>query len=344
MGLWPLANCFIYVDMGLIPCTKWVSNLEKKSTMRKAKLFVVLIFFVSVFVSACLDLEHKGQGNDIPTKGELSIAFDVNDSLMFAQLIDRFQELYPQTHITPLFMPPYQILAAVRDKKIHAMFFNYQYDTQTIKELESRNIKVRFHALAETSTAFIVHKRNPNNRLSSDTLSRILLGEQIGWKGLSIPLECVFLKNDLAFNNFTDWMRKQGKYGSKVLRIKRVIQCDNPLAIFAYVQSHPGALGFVGLNWIADRGDTLAKHLRHSVKVLAVENDKTHEFHLPYQSQVCAKQYPFVSPVMGYDLQGYNGLAAGFLSFCCDQGGQIIIKKCGLSPISPPARTIRLEN
>ncbi len=312
--------------------------------MVKTKLIVGFIFFISLYVCACLDLEHKGQGNDIPTKGELSIAFDINDSLMFVQLIDRFQELYPQTHISAVFMRPYQILAAVRDKKLAAMFFNYQYDTQTIKELESRNIKVRFHALAETSTAFIVHKRNPNNRISSDTLSRILQGEEIGWKGLSIPLECVFLKNDLVFNNFTDWMRKRVKSSSKVPHIKRVIQCDNVGAVFAYVQSHPGALGFVGLNWIADRGDTLAKHLRQSVKVLAVENENTHEFHLPYQSQVSAKQYPFVAPVIGYDLQGYNGLAAGFLSFCCDQGGQIIVKKCGLSPFSPPARTILLEN
>ncbi len=103
-------------------------------------------------------------------------------------------------------------------------------------------------------------------------------------------------------------------------------------------------MGFVGMNWIADRGDTLARHLRKSVKVLAVQNDSTKEYHLPYQSQVYAKQYPFVAPVMGYDLQGYSGLAQGFLAFCCDQGGQILLKKCGLSPAIPPARTIQLFN
>jgi phosphate transport system substrate-binding protein len=126
--------------------------------------------------------------------------------------------------------------------------------------------------------------------------------------------------------------------------LPKVVQFASPQAVFDYVKKTPGALGFVGSNWIADRGDTLARFNRKQVKVLEVQHPVSREFHLPYQSQVFAKQYPFTRIIMGYDLQGYSGLAQGFLAFCCDQSGQVILKKSGLSPALPPARTIQLEN
>jgi len=63
-----------------------------------------------MLLSSCLDMEHKGSRNDIPTKGELEIAVDVNDSLLFVQLVDRFHELYPKAHITLRFMAPITLL------------------------------------------------------------------------------------------------------------------------------------------------------------------------------------------------------------------------------------------
>jgi hypothetical protein len=59
-------------------------------------------------------MEHKGARNDIPTKGELEIGIDINDSLMFNQLIARFHELYPQAHIKPKYVSPIQLLEGIK--------------------------------------------------------------------------------------------------------------------------------------------------------------------------------------------------------------------------------------
>ena len=309
------------------------------------KAFLICCLAV-VLMSSCLDMEHKGKRNDIPTKGELEIAIDINDSLMFAQLIHRFHELYPQSHIQPRYLSPMQILEGVRDKKITALYINYLFDTTMVRELETRQVKVRSHIVGTSATAFLVNRNNPNNGLSADSLAGMMSGDIRGWRGMaSQSLEWVFVKGDLAYNYLNDWYQhRQVGTKEKVVHPPKFVQLSGPIAVFNYVNSHPGAMGFVGMNWIADRGDTLAKHLRKSVKVLAVQNDSTKEYHLPYQSQVYAKQYPFVAPLMGYDLQGYSGLAQGFLSFCCDQSAQILLKKSGLSPAIPPARTIQLMN
>jgi hypothetical protein len=84
---------------------------------RKIKQILFFVFAAAA-LSACLDMEHKGKRNDIPTKGELEIAVDLNDSLLFVQLIDRFHDLYPKAHITAKFMAPIALLEGVRDKKI----------------------------------------------------------------------------------------------------------------------------------------------------------------------------------------------------------------------------------
>jgi phosphate transport system substrate-binding protein len=309
------------------------------------KIKQVLFFvFAAAALSACLDMEHKGKRNDIPTKGELEIAVDLNDSLLFVQLIDRFHDLYPKAHITAKFMAPIALLEGVRDKKITALYINHAFDSAMIDALESRQIKVRSHDIGMGATAFIVNRSNPNSRISVDSLCLMMSGKCSAWGRSNEKLVFAMLKNDLIYNDLEEFYRKNAAQPNGKLLLPKVVQFASPQAVFDYVKKTPGALGFVGSNWIADRGDTLARFNRKQVKVLEVQHPVSREFHLPYQSQVFAKQYPFTRIIMGYDLQGYSGLAQGFLAFCCDQSGQVILKKSGLSPALPPARTIQLEN
>lgn len=310
---------------------------------RKIKRLLFLIFAASAF-SSCLDMEHKGKRNDIPTKGELEIALDVNDSLLFVQLIDRFHELYPKAHITPKYMAPIALLEGVRDKKITALYINHAFDSAMIDALESRQVKVRSHDIGMGATAFIVNRSNPNDRISVDSLCSMLSGKCLAWGRSNQKLVFAMLKNDLIYNDLEAFYKKNAPQLNGKLLLPKVVQFTSPQAVFDFVKKTPGALGFVGSNWIADRGDTLARFNRKQIKVLEVQHPVSREYHLPYQSQVYTKQYPFIRPIMGYDLQGYSGLAQGFLAFCCDQSGQVILKKSGLSPALPPARTIQLEN
>jgi len=310
---------------------------------RKIKQILFFVFATAA-LSACLDMEHKGKRNDIPTKGELEIAVDLNDSLLFVQLIDRFHDLYPKAHITAKFMAPIALLEGVRDKKITALYINHAFDSAMIDALESRQIKVRSHDIGMGATAFIVNQSNPNSRISVDSLCLMMSGKCSAWGRSNEKLVFAMLKNDLIYNDLEEFYKKNASQPNVKLSLPKVVQFDSPQAVFDYVKKTPGALGFVGSNWIADRGDTLARFNRKQVKVLEVQHPVSGEFHLPYQSQVFAKQYPFIRIIMGYDLQGYSGLAQGFLAFCCDQSGQVILKKSGLSPALPPARTIQLEN
>jgi phosphate transport system substrate-binding protein len=310
---------------------------------RKIKQILFFVFAAAA-LSACLDMEHKGKRNDIPTKGELEIAVDLNDSLLFVQLIDRFHDLYPKAHITAKFMAPIALLEGVRDKKITALYINHAFDSAMIDALESRQIKVRSHDIGMGATAFIVNRSNPNSRISVDSLCLMMSGKCSAWGRSNEKLVFAMLKNDLIYNDLEEFYRKNAAQPNGKLLLPKVVQFASPQAVFDYVKKTPGALGFVGSNWIADRGDTLARFNRKQVKVLEVQHPVSREFHLPYQSQVFAKQYPFTRIIMGYDLQGYSGLAQGFLAFCCDQSGQVILKKSGLSPALPPARTIQLEN
>ena len=317
--------------------------LKKDEMDWKINRLLIFVFAVAAF-SSCLDMDHKGKRNDIPTKGELEIALDVNDSLLFVQLINRFHELYPKAHIKPKYMAPIALLEGVRDKQISALYINHTFDSAMIAALESRQVKVRSHDIGMGATAFIVNRSNPNNRISVDSLCWMLSGKCSAWGRSNDKLVFAMLKNDLIYNDLEEFYKKNASQPNGKLSLPKVLQFTSPQAVFDFVKKTPGALGFVGSNWITDRGDTLARCNRRQIKVLEVQHPVSGEFHLPYQSQVFAKQYPFIRIIMGYDLQGYSGLAQGFLAFCCDQSGQVILKKSGLSPALPPARTIQLEN
>jgi ABC-type phosphate transport system substrate-binding protein len=58
---------------------------------------------------------------------------------------------------------------------------------------------------------------------------------------------------------------------------------------------------------------------------------------------MAAGQYPFVSDIYFHDLQGYSGLASGFVAWIYSQPGQTIIKKSGLLPARDMGRTIEIS-
>ena len=78
------------------------------------------------------------------------------------------------------------------------------------------------------------------------------------------------------------------------------------------------------------------------VRILKVQSNEDSP-HFPFQSQIKANQYLFIQDIVAYDLQGYSGLANGFITYVNSQPGQIICKKNGLIPSNDVGRTIEID-
>ncbi|MFN5889429.1 MAG: substrate-binding domain-containing protein [Bacteroidota bacterium] len=315
--------------------------------------FLYALGLVSVLISSCLDMNHRGAGNDIPTKGEVTMHFDRSDSFVIEQLIHQFELEYPQAKINPVYLSHQELLELLNKGEIKGVFLHRSFTNDDKTVLGKKNIKVRSVMVFKSSSAFISNKQldiTPSKQQIIDWLA--------GENTIAAQSLALYGKGGRFLESIDSLLKLQGK----VLK-RKIRSCNSPLVVINQVKTDPQVLGVLGLNWLSDDGDSLSLALRKQVNVIAFAPESSIRVKnppkpatseassgiaaftdvYPFQSQIADKSYPFIEPVWGYDVQGYSGLVSGFLSFVCSHPGQVLIKKSGLYPALPPHRTIELQ-
>ncbi len=297
-----------------------------------------LISLFAIMAISCQNFDYSSKGKDVPTAGNIVIGVDQGDSFLITEELDYFHQDYPKAKIRPKFLCEIALLRQLQQDSMRFVVMNRDFTKSEKENLERRDILVRSEKIAETSIAVICHKSNRIDSITQAMLKQILAGKMQVWPN-SEPITTLF---DGACGSNYEYLAKVFLKGK--IEAANLGSFNNPKQLIDYVSSHPNAIGFVGLNWISDRTDAQSANLASMVKVLKVENVKDKLFYLPFQSQIKAKLYPFVQTVYMHDLQGYNGLAKGFISFVASQPGQILIKRSGLIPAHDYGRTIFIES
>lgn len=300
------------------------------------KTFIISLYsLLLVALIGCIDYQHKGAGSDIPTKGSLEMSFDINDSFAVTQMIDQFEIDYPQADIKPRFLNYQSMMSGMQTGEITAAFLHRSFTSEEQKVLEKNKIKLRTVKLFYSSSAFITNKASNQDSFTVDDLLLWCSGES------NLPFQklAIIGPHGGRIYEILDSMMKVKK-----LKFNRsLVLKQSPQEIINEVKNNKGVMGVVGVNWLADRAESQALANKKAVKILAIKKDLKHGAAYPFQSQIADKSYPFIETVWGYDLQGYSGLASGFLSYVCAQSAQIMIKKSGLYPAIPPQRTIEIQ-
>lgn len=303
----------------------------------KNKLYYFLAIAAVAFMS-CNDISFSGKGNDVPTAGEIVLAVDYSDSFAIAEQMDMFRRDYPNAKIETRYLCEMEIIRQLVADSFRSCILNRPFTMEEQKAMEAKDIRVRGAMAGRTSIALIVNPSNPISELTQEQVKRILSGELNRWPVWDEKIQSVF---DAGCGSNFEYFRK--KWFEKTPLGTELSQKSTPREVIQYVSSHPNALGFVGLNWIADKSDSSSVQLSRSVKVLKIENPNKKGYFLPFQSQIVAGEYPFVQEIWMYDVQGYTGLAQGFISFVSSQPGQIMMKKSGLVPAKDHGRTIEIS-
>lgn len=291
-------------------------------------------------VTACTPFNYSGNGNDVPTAGELEIWVDHGDSFLMSQIESIYESNYPKADLRFRYASEQDILKAVNDGTCRACILHRDFDSAEIKALESRDFKVRSVKVARTSTAVIANPRFEPDFLSLEDLKNLLSGKSrtLSGPGSSAPLTLVF--DQAGGSNYLNMVRKF--FGGHQPASANVAALGRPLQVLKWVAAHPGTVGFVNVNLLSDRSDSMAASLAGEVKVLKLQGDSLPGYHYPFQSQMAARQYPLVMDVYLHDLQGYSGLATGLAAWIVSQPGQVLVKKSGLLPAKDHGRTIEL--
>lgn len=104
-------------------------------------------------------------------------------------------------------------------------------------------------------------------------------------------------------------------------------------AVVDYVQKNKNAMGFVGLTYVSDNGDSTRERFLSSVHVVGIYNDSLQKYYQPYQAFIALNWYPLKREIYVINKQSYPGLATGFLNFLMTESGQLIFAKDKLFPL-----------
>ncbi|MCC7297762.1 MAG: substrate-binding domain-containing protein [Bacteroidia bacterium] len=298
-----------------------------------------LVFLLFLGATSCQNISFSGKGNDVPTAGEVTVGVDYGDSFAITEQLAIFHMDYPKAKITPRYLCEVNLLRQLEMDSLRFIIMNRQLSKEEKANLELKDIHVRGAMAAKTSIVLIANLENPSSNISQADLKSILAGNVTQWKDWGNKFINVVFDGGCGSNYeyFKNLWFKSGGMSNKIAGK------NTPREVLDYVSKTPGALGFVSLNWIADQSDSASKVWASKVKVLAVENPAKSAFYMPFQSQIAAKEYPFVQEIWMYDLQGHSGLAQGFIAWISSQPGQILMKKSGLIPAHDMGRTIDLS-
>ena len=301
----------------------------------------LFILFIFVLIYACTGTSNEP--TDTATSGEVNVIVDESFQQLFDTQIYTFHSLYPNAHIKAKYMSETNALQQMINDSCKVVVMCRDLTKDERKSFEQKNIYPISTKIAEDAIALIVNPENTDSSLTIEKVKSILLGTDSLWNQVNAKsklgnIKVVFDNAGSANERYMKDTVLQGKeFGKNVFAVK-----SNP-EVIAYVSKNKNAIGFLSVNWISDRDDTVALNFLKKVNVLAIKKNDTLEGYQPFQAFIKTKDYAFCRDVYTINRQTRSGLGMGFVSFVAGEKGQLMILKAGLVPAIAPTRMVRIS-
>ena len=196
--------------------------------------------------------------------------------------------------------------------------------------------------IATSAIALIVNRQNPDTLISLDEIKAMLQGKISTWDQLGnvskAGIEIVFdSPNSGMIRHLKDSIADIDKLPSNCFAAK------NNEAVIDIVSKNVNAIGFIGVEWISDKDDSLSNSFLEKIKVAGVSVAKDSAHYQPYQAYIALKQYPLTRKITIVCREARAGLGNGFIAFVASERGQRIVLKMGLVPATMPLRIVKIN-
>lgn len=279
--------------------------------------FVSLLLFVS-----CKNTAEKLQ--DSPNQGLIRISVEESFKPFMEEQLKVFLASNPNAEIIASYKSEIDCFKDLANDSTRMIFVTRGLNKQEqVDYKKSLSFNPNFAILAYNAVAVLVHKSAIDTVFSLKELGDRLTGkseQQVVMDGNQLTGIIRFLKDSLA---------KDAPLG------KNVLAANGSKEVIDYIATHPGAIGFVGMNWIGDGYDPAQIELRKKVKLGLVECTQCIEkgyFSKPSPATISKAQYPLTLPIYFILKENAAGLGTGFLNFLSLERGQLIFKRSFLVP------------
>ncbi|MEO5601563.1 MAG: substrate-binding domain-containing protein [Cyclobacteriaceae bacterium] len=302
----------------------------------------VVIFFLPMLLvlASCQDRDKQGKILDTPTSGFIKIAIDESLRPLIDAEVATFEALYTRADIESQYFAEADAIDALMKDSVRLAVVTRKF-TQTEKEYFKR-LKITPSELdiAVSAIALIVHRNNPDTLINMKQIRSLLQGKTNRWSDLGSKkkagIEIVFDNpNSGLIRHLKDSVAKVDTLPANCFAV------ENNEAVIDFVSKNENALGLIGIEWISDKDDSTSNTFLNKIRVVSVAGDSTH--FKPYQAYLALKYYPLSRRITILSREARAGLGNGFMAFVRSEGGQRIVLKAGLIPVTMPLRIVQID-
>lgn len=268
-------------------------------------------------------------------KGTLEIYADESYKILLDELIQSYENVYPEAKITPVYVADEAVLKALIDTKTRMALTGRSLSADELNKLKAVNDKVlEQFVIGKEAIAVVTSKSNPD---SVFYLDEFINSRSAGYAGK-------YAQTDFVFNKKNVGMIGQ-LLGYENNNYNNMFSLDNADTLMAYVAANKQSIGFISFAEISDTDNPAARALLASSKVLAVAKaDSTGKLIVTElsQSTIMTNKYALLRNVTVIKGNTPELLGTGFVSFMYRSKASRIMLKAGLIPENMTERQINI--
>lgn len=290
--------------------------------------------FALLILSSC---KQKAFDEDVVNrnKGSISIYADESYKMLLDELIQSYENVYPESDIIPTYASDEVILKAMMEGKTRMLFTGRTLSAEELKIITNVNDKVlEQHIIGKEAIAIITSINNPDSIFDFD---EFIKSRSAGYNGK-------YSNSNFVFNKKNSGMITQ-LLGVANNNFSNMFSLENTDTLVAYIAANPKAIGFISFAEISDTDDPTAKALMLSNKVISVAKADSSGNKIVTelsQSTLMTNAYPLLRNVTVIKGNTPELLGTGFVSFVFRSKASRIMLKAGLIPVNMTERQVNI--
>jgi phosphate transport system substrate-binding protein len=299
----------------------------------------------------------KKSATDTPTQGKIHIAVDEAFLPLISSEITAFQGLYTKAKVIPHYVSEKKAFELLLADSVRLVVSGRHFTEEEKAYFKSIPITPRSLKIATDAVGIVLNLSNPDSMLTKEQVARILTEPGFKWKSLSgkgRDKEPEIVLDKEGTSNFYSVLNHL-KIKESDLKVKK-IYAGGDREVINYVNLHPEAIGFMGVNWISDSEDPTQTRFRNGIRVAYLMPDSIAElmkkdpllvseesYYQPLQAYLAQGFYPLTRDVVVASREARTGLGTGFTAWLASDKGQRIVLKAGLLPATMPIRIVKIK-
>jgi phosphate transport system substrate-binding protein len=302
-----------------------------------------LILLLAV-LSACGQSGNKGPV-DTPTQGKIHIAVDEAFAPLIAAEINAFHGLYQKANIIPHYVSETKAYEMLMADSVRLVISSRDFSESERNFFKEKTIKPSSLKVATDAIGIVFHPAKTDSLLKMSELRNLLTS--------SSEKSAVLVLDKRGSSNERIFFQRMGMDKSKVAI--KIHYAGGDREVINFVNTHPEAIGCMGVNWISDSDDPLQMRFKSGIRVAALMPDSVEkllssepdmhneDYFQPLQAYLAQGFYPLTREVWVCSREARSGLGTGFLAWLSSDKGQRVVLKAGLLPATMPIRVVKIK-